>query len=156
MTIVHVHVHVRPECIEAFKLASTAKMSNGVALSFALRARDSQNYYLVQLTGAKSDDPHMLRLYVLKNGVERRVQAISIAPSVARPMDGEQFFSVSIKMTGYDIQVELTTETGAPYTLGVLSDPDHTFEFGAVGIVVRKQEENVIGPFVVCTKCLSE
>jgi hypothetical protein len=140
-----------------FQLASTVKMSNGVALSFALRALDPLNYYLLQMTGANSDEPHTLRLYVLKNGVERRIKAIPIAASAAKPMDAGQFFSVSIKMTGYAIQVEIVnTETGASYKLGVLTDPNQTFEFGAVGIVARNQEENVIGPFVVCTKCLSE
>lgn len=140
-----------------FKLVSTARMSNGVALSFALRASDSRNYYLLQLTGAKSDDPHMLRLYILKDGIERRIKAVPIAPSAARPMDAGEFFSVSIKMRGYAIEVEIgNTETGASYTLGVLTDPDQNFEFGAVGIVARNQEENVIGPFIVCTKCLSD
>jgi hypothetical protein len=142
-----------------FRLASTVKMSNGVALSFALRARDSHNYYLLQLTGANSDDPHMLRLYILKNGVERRIRAIPIASSAARPMDSGQFFSVSIKMIGYEITVEIEdSQTGAPYPLGVLTDPDHNFDVGAVGIAARNQEENVIARFVVCTgdKCLSE
>lgn len=139
-----------------FRLVSTVKMSNGVALSFVLRARDSNNYYLLQLTGANSDDPHMLKLYILKGGVERRIKAIPIAPSAARPMDAGQFFNVSIKMVGYDIEVEIVnSQTGAPYALGVLTDPDHNFDVGAVGIAARNQEENVIGRFIVCTgdKC---
>jgi hypothetical protein len=142
-----------------FKLASTGRMSNGVALSFALRARDSQNYYLLQLTGANSDDPHMLRLYLFKNGVERRIGAIPIASSAARPMDAGQFFTVTIKMIDYEINVEIEdSQTGAPYPLGRLTDPGHNFDVGAVGIAARNQEENVIGRFVVCTgdKCLSE
>jgi hypothetical protein len=134
-----------------FRLVSTVKMSNGVALSFVLRARDSNNYYLLQLTGANSDDPHMLKLYILKGGVERRIKAIPIAPSAARPMDAGQFFNVSIKMVGYEIEVEIVnSQTGAPYTLGVLNDPDHNFAVGAVGVAARNQEENVIGRFVVC------
>ncbi|MGI9068647.1 MAG: hypothetical protein ACR2HX_19870 [Pyrinomonadaceae bacterium] len=140
-----------------FRLVSTVKMSNGVAISFVLRARDSNNYYLLQLTGANSDDPHMLRLYILKGGVERRIKAIPIAPSAARPMDAGQFFNVSIKMVGYEIEVEIVnSQTGAPYTLGVLNDPDHNFDVGAVGVAARNQEENVIGRFVVCPvdKCI--
>lgn len=142
-----------------FKLTSNARMSNGVALSFALRARDPRNYYLVQLTGAKSEDPHLLRLYRVKDGVERRLMSIPIPSSAARPMDAGQFVSVSIKMIGYDITVEITdSQTGAPYPLGVLTDPEHSFPVGAVGIAVRNDEENMIERFVVCTgeKCFSE
>lgn len=141
-----------------FRLTSDVKMSNGVAISFALRAQDSHNYYLVQLTGAKSDDPHMLLLYRLNDGVERRVMAIPIPGSAARPMDAGQFVSVSIKVTGYDITVEIVDQRGEPYTLGVLTDPEHSFPVGAVGIAARNNEENVIGRFVVCTgdKCFSE
>lgn len=142
-----------------FKLESTARMVNGVALSFALRAQDSRNYYLLQLTGANSDDPHMLRLYVLKNGVERRIKAITIPGSVARPMDAGEFFSVSIKVIGNEITVGVVnSQTGEPYSLGRLTDPDHNFEVGAVGIAARNQEENVIERFIVCTgdQCLNE
>src|SRR5262249_40434400 len=56
-----------------FVLGSTAKMINGSTLSFALRAHDSVNYYLLQLTGEKSDEPFMVRLFAVKNGVDHRI-----------------------------------------------------------------------------------
>jgi hypothetical protein len=141
-----------------FRLSSSARMINGVALSFALRARDSQNYYLLQLTGEKSDEPYTLRLFVVKNGVEQRIRAIPIPRSGAKAMDAGQFFAVSIKMVDYAIAVEIEdSETGAPYPLGVLTDPARNFAVGAVGIAGRNNEENVIGRFVVCTdKCLRD
>ncbi len=142
-----------------FRLSSSAKMLNGFALSFALRARDSQNYYLLQLTGEKSDEPYTVRLFVVKNGVEQRIRAIPIPRAGAKAMGAGQFFAVSIKMIDYAITVEIEdSETGAPYPLGVLTDPARNFAVGAVGIAGRNNEENVIGRFVVCTgnKCLSE
>ncbi len=142
-----------------FKLSSSAKMLNGFAVSFALRARDLQNYYLLQLTGEKSDEPYMVRLFVVKNGLEQRIQAIPIPSSGRRAMGAGQFFEVSIKMIDYAITVEIEdSETGAPFPLGVLTDPAHNFAVGAVGIAGRTDEENVIGRFVVCTgdKCLNE
>jgi len=142
-----------------FKLSSTAKMLNGDALSFALRARDPQNYYLLQLTGEKSDEPYTVRLFIVKNGVEQRIRAISIPREGAKAMALGQFFTVSVKMVDYAITVEIEdSDTGAPYPLGVLTDPARTFPVGAVGIAGRKNEENVIGRFVVCTgdKCLNE
>jgi hypothetical protein len=142
-----------------FRLTSTAKMTNGVALSFALRAQDSRTYYLLQVTGAKSDDPHMLRLFMLNDGVARRIMGIPIPKSAAGPMDASQFFMISIKMIDYDITVEIIdSQTGASYPLGVLTDPEHSLAVGAVGIAARDNEESVIGTFVVCTgeKCFRE
>ena len=142
-----------------FKLSSSAKILNGVSLSFALRARDSRNYYLLQLTGEKSDEPNTVRLFVVKNGVAQRIRAIPIPRTGAKAMGAGQFFAVSIKMIDYAITVEIEdSDTGAPYPLGVLTDPARNFAVGAVGIAGQPNEENVIGRFVVCTgdKCLSE
>jgi hypothetical protein len=141
-----------------FRLSSSARMVNGMALSFALRARDSQNYYLLQLTGEKSDEPYTVRLFVVKDGVEQRIRAIPIPRSGGKAMDAGQFFAVSITMIDYAITVEIEdSETGAPYPLGVLTDPARNFAVGAVGIAGRINEENVIGRFVVCTdKCLRD
>ena len=139
-----------------FQLVSNAKMINGMAVSFALRARDTQNYYLLQLTGAKADEPHVVRLYLVENGVARRIRAIPFSSAAARVMDSGQFFSVTLKMVGYQITVEINdSETGGNHSLGVLTDPDQNFAVGAVGIASRGEEENVIERFVVCTgaKC---
>ena len=142
-----------------FRLSSSVKMVNGVGVSFVLRARDSQNYYLLQLTGEKSDEPNSVRLFVVKNGKEQRVQAIPIPRDGAKSMSAGKFFTVSIKMVDFRIIVEVVdAETGAPYPLGGLTDPLHNFAVGAVGIGGHADEENVIGRFVVCTgdKCLNE
>jgi hypothetical protein len=141
-----------------FRLESNVKMTNGVAASFALRARDSQNYYLLQLTGGNADEPYVVRLLAVKNGVPQRLRAIPISRSSAGAMASGQFFTVSIKMIDYEITVDIVdSQTGAPYTLGVLTDPDHNFAVGAVGIAARQNEENVIERFIVCTdKCLKE
>jgi hypothetical protein len=135
-----------------FKLTSDARMVNGVAVSFALRAQDSRNYYLVQLTGAKSEDPHVLRLFLVNGGVARRIMGIPIPSYASRPMDAGRFFTVSMKVIDFDITVEIIdTDSGAPYPLGKLTDPEHSFAVGAPGIVVRENEENLIGRFIVCT-----
>lgn len=142
-----------------FRLTSTAKMSNSVAVSFALRAQDSRNYYLLQVTGSASDDPHVLRLFLINDGVARRIMGIPIPKSAAAPMDAGQFFTISVKMIDFDITVEIIdSQTGASYPLGTLTDPEHSLAVGAVGIAARDNEESVIGTFVVCTgeKCFRE
>lgn len=94
----------------------------------------------------------------MKNGVAQRIRAIPIAPSRAKAMNPDQFFSVSIKMVDFAITVEIEdSETGAPYPLGVLTDPARNFAVGAVGIAGGADEDNTTGRFVICTgdKCLS-
>jgi len=142
-----------------FKISSSAAMLNGVALSFAMRAPDSQNYYLLQLTGEKSDEPYAVRLFVVKNGVEQRIRAINIPRSAARAMGPGQFFGLSIKMIDYTVTVEIVdSETGALYPLGGLTDPARNFGVGAVGVAGYANAETAIERFVVCTgsKCLNE
>ena len=141
-----------------FRLESNVRMTNGVAISFALRALDAKNYYLLQLTGANADETNVVRLMVVKNGEARRIGAVPIPRSSVGAMTSGQFFNVSIKMVNYDITVDVVdSQTGAPYTLGVLTDADRNFAVGAVGIAARDNEENVIERFIVCTgKCLSE
>lgn len=141
-----------------FKLVSNVKMANGVAISFALRALDSRNYYLLQITGKNSDEPNFVQLVSVKNDVDQRPQRIPISKSQAAPMASGEFFTVSIRVTGYEIRVDIIdSKTGAPYTLGVLTDPDRNFPIGAVGIAARHNEENVIEQFAVCTgKCLEQ
>ena len=141
-----------------FRLESNVKMTNGVAISFALRAQNSKNYYLLQLTGANSDETNVVRLFAVKNGEPQRLRAIPIPRSSLGAMTSGQFFNISIKMIDYDITVEIVdSQTGARHTLGGLSDADHNFAVGAVGIAARDNEENVIERFIVCTgKCLSE
>lgn len=147
----------RSRYYQDFRLESNVNMTNGVGISFALRARDSQNYYLVQLTGGNNtDESYVVRLFIVKNGRPQRVQAIPISRSKAAAMAPGQFFNLSIKVVGFDITVDVVdNQTGEPYHLGVLTDPDHNFAVGAVGIAVKDNEENVIERFVVCTgKCL--
>ena len=70
-----------------------------------------------------------------------------------------QFFTVTVKMVDYAITVEIEdSDTGAPYPLGVLTDPNHNFAVGAVGLAGRSNEDTVVGRFVVCTgdRCLNE
>lgn len=140
-----------------FKLVSNVKMTNGVAISFVLRALDSRNYYLLQITGKNSDEPNFVQLFTVKNDVEQRLQAIPIPKSKAAAM-ASGFFTVVITVKGYEIHVDIIdSQTGAPYPLGRLPDPDHNFGIGAVGIAVRNNEENVIEQFTVCTgKCLEQ
>ena len=134
-----------------FLLESNVKMTNDVAISFALRIRDPRNYYLLQLTGEKADEQNVLRLFLVKDGIETRLQGVQISRSKAAAMASGQFVNISIKMKDFEVTVAIVDpSTGDHFTLGALSDPGHRFAIGGVGIAARSNEENVIERFVVC------
>lgn len=135
-----------------FQLATDVKMINGVAASFVIRARDPQNYYLIQLTGPHADEPYVLRGFVIKQGVVQRLQApipIGVFTSTIKP---DQFITVRLTAKDNKFEVKIRdNETGDPIVLGVLSDPDKNFPIGAVGIASRDNEQNEVWRFIICT-----
>ncbi|HEX8651688.1 MAG TPA: carboxypeptidase-like regulatory domain-containing protein [Pyrinomonadaceae bacterium] len=135
-----------------FQLSSDAKMINGVAASFVVRAVDKQNYYLIQLTGAKSDEPYVLRGFIVRNGVPQRMGSPIPIDGFVQTLKPGQFFTVSIKGTDNSFNVSITdSQTGDVLPLGILTDPNRNFKVGAVGLAVRDTEHNEIGRFIVCT-----
>jgi hypothetical protein len=135
-----------------FQLSSDAKMINGVAASFVVRAVDKQNYYLIQLTGAKSDEPYVLRGFIVRNGAPQRMGSPIPIDGFVQTLKPNQFFTVSIKGTDNSFNVSITdSQTGDVLPLGILTDPNRNFKVGAVGLAVRDTEQNEIGRFIVCT-----
>lgn len=135
-----------------FRLFSNVKMLNGVAATFIVRAVDSQNYYLIQITGAKADEAYVLRGFVVKNGTAQRFGSAIPIDAFAGTLKQNQYFSVSMEATGNKFKVSITdSETGDVLPLGTLEDPNRNFPIGAVGIGVRDNEQNEIERFVVCT-----
>lgn len=138
-----------------FQLITVIKMVNGVAASFALRTENPQNYYLVQLTGPKAEEPYVLRGFIVKNNVLQRFPRSSPIKSISDLLRPGRFFRVFLTMKGNDIEVKVEdSETGDAVPLGTLTDPGETFPVGAVGIVARDDEQNEVEQFVVCpTTC---
>jgi len=137
-----------------FQVISDVKITNGIGAAFVLRAQDSKNYYLLQLTGEQADEPFYVRLFVVKNGVEQRIQALKIPSTAASALKAGQFFSVQIKVTDNRIAVAIVdNQSATDYPLGVLIDSNRNFAAGAAGIVARSNEESVVWRFIVCTEC---
>lgn len=133
-----------------FHLCTDAKMLNGVGVSFVLRAADAQNYYLVQITGAKADEPYKLRGYIVKNGQPQRFGRTANLTGYANTLQENKFFRLSLKMKDSQIEVSLRdSETGEVSPLGVLTDPNATFSVGAVGLAATTANESRIAFFAV-------
>ena len=137
-----------------FQLISDAKITNGLGAGFALRAQDVKNYYLIQFTGEQSDEPFYVRLFLIKNGTEQRIQAIKIPSAAATALKAGQFFSVHINVNDNRFTVSIVdNQSATDYPLGVLIDSNRTFAAGAAGVGARANEESVIWRFIVCTDC---
>jgi hypothetical protein len=134
-----------------FQLTSDVKMLNGVAASFVVRAQDANNYYLIQLTGQNSDEPYVLRGYVVRGGQPQRMGAPIPLDGFTQTLRANQFFNVTMKMTDNSLKISITdSQTGDVLPLGILTDPARNFRIGGVGIAARDNEQNEIGRFIVC------
>jgi len=132
-----------------FDLESDVKMVNGIAASFALRAQDRQNYYLVQLTGAQADEPYVLRSFIVKNGASRPMQPSISIEAFAKSLSGN-YFTVAINVVANRISVSIRdSQTGDELPLGVLIDRDRNFMIGAIGLCAQGQEQNEVARFIV-------
>lgn len=134
-----------------FQLVSDVKMVNGVAASYVVHAQNESNYYLIQLTGPNSDEPFVLRGFAVRNGTPQRIGASIPLDAFTQTLRPNQFFTVTMNMTGNSLKVSLTdSQTGDVLPLGILTDPASNFRIGAVGIGARDNEQNEIGRFIVC------
>ncbi len=133
-----------------FKISSQVRMTNGVAVSFVLRARDEKNYYLVQLTGGNAAERYVLRGYIVENGGARAFGRATPISQFAETIKPDKFFRLTLTMTGNDIDVRAEdNETGDLLPLGKLSDPSRTFPIGGVGLVARDNEKVEVEQFII-------
>jgi hypothetical protein len=134
-----------------FQLTTDVRMKNGVAVSFVVRWVDSQNYYLVQITGPNADEPYRLRGYLVRNGSAQRFGRTLPINQFSETLKPGKYFSVELTMTGSEISVKVRdSETGDFLKLGTLPDPSNTFRIGAVGIAARGSEQNEVAQFSIC------
>ena len=132
-----------------FQLTAAVKMVNGVAASFAVHAEDSRNYYLVQLTGPKAVEPNVLRAFIVKDGVEQRFgQTHRIGHIAALKSEKPVLLNLSMKDNVIKVDV-IDNETAEELPAGTFTDPNRTYPIGAVGVVVRKDEQMHVAQFTV-------
>lgn len=133
-----------------FTLMADVKMVNGVAVAFALRAKDAKNYYLIQLTGANAPEPYKFRGFIVRNGTPQPFGNELPIMQFAETINPNRFFRIQITMKGRNIVVKAEDpEDGKLKHVGILSDSDETYNTGAVGVAVSGNERNEIASFTV-------
>jgi hypothetical protein len=135
-------------------MAQNVQMIDDVAASFALRAQDQNNYYLVQITGAKSEKPYALRTFVVRDG---EATPLGDIPLTDKGVVKSQF-NVTLTLVGQKLSVELNNAlTAVKFNSGPeVLDPGNTFQKGAVGVASLKGETFQLGVFYVCVECLHQ
>ena len=116
-----------------FVMAFHLRLEDGKGAAWAVRAKDTNNYYLFYLSGPKGLFPNRFSTYVIKDGKfdpQQPVQSVSII-TILTPK-GE--YQVEIHGTKDVIEHTITpTSTGQPEPLGVFQDKDKTFLYGGIG-----------------------
>ncbi len=138
-----------PRHFANFELTSDVKMLNDIGVSFVLRAQDKQDYYLVQLTGAKADEPWVLRGYAVQAGRKQQLGRSVPIDAFAPNMTGK-FFAVVLSAKANVISVSINdSDTGDVLPLGKLTDSGKLFALGAVGLGATGTEQFEVARFIV-------
>jgi hypothetical protein len=116
-----------------FTMAFHLKIGNGIGAAWALRVKDSGNYYLFYLTGPGSDFPNRFLTYIVRDNKFDPKNPNDSVPLIFRLEAGGEY-TVDITATGNVISHIITSsKTGKASPSGELKDNDNTFYFGDVG-----------------------
>ncbi len=132
-----------------FEMISDVKLSDGKTIGFALRAVNPQNYYLIQISGAKATNPFIISGFAVKNGKLEQITSLPIN-NVASIIKKSKGFRVVIRGEDNIFKVFVVdSEDGDEKPLGNIIDQYKNFPKGAVGIVGLDGSSSEIGLFNV-------
>lgn len=140
-----------------FEVNSLVEVGGDSGAGLVLRARDEQNYYLLQLTGGNWPDRarrYKLEAFVVKGGLRVTPPLFSI------PVDGEDMkgemrrgkdLRVRVRLTGTQFTVRVSSgdrdePLAGPYNF---TDYEGTFKSGRVGFLIEDKERFKVYSFAV-------
>lgn len=116
-----------------FLMAFHLRLEDGRGAAWAVRAKDTKDYYLFYLSGPKGLFPNRFNTYIVKDGKfdpQNPVQSVPVITNIGPKAE----FQVEIKGTQDVIEHTITpADTGRAEPLGVFQDPDKTFLYGGIG-----------------------
>ncbi len=116
-----------------FRVNFQLKLLNDAGAAWALRVKDSDNYYLFYLSGPGGNYPNRFVTYVVRNGKFKLPEYDKFVPFPLTLKNGGEY-DVEIKADGNQISHTITpADTGEPVKLDTFSDPNNTFAFGGFG-----------------------
>jgi hypothetical protein len=116
-----------------FEMSFLLRLGNGGGAAWAIRVKDSSNYYLFYLSGPDGLPPNRFNTYIVRNNEFDPAKPARSDNLIERLTPGGQYQLV-IKATGNKIEHEIRpANTGKTTQLGFFEDKDSTFLIGGIG-----------------------
>jgi PEGA domain len=132
-----------------FEMNFHLELKNGGGAAWAVRVKDSSNYYLFYLSGPGGLVPNRFFTYVVRNNEFDAGKPVRSDPVIARLVAGAQY-EIHIKAAGNRIEHQITpAETGKRENLGFFDDPNSTFRYGGIGFRTVASEKFSVDELVV-------
>jgi hypothetical protein len=125
---------------------------NGGGAAWAVRVKDSNDYYLFYLSGPTGLFPNKFLTYIVKDG---KFDPNSPSDSETVPVDlkAGQSYSINIHATMNVVEQSITpSSTGVTTNLGAFKDPNNSFSYGDIGFRTVAKESFAIGDLYVQPK----
>lgn len=129
-----------------FRLEFDVVFANGKGAAWVARAKDRSNYYLFEITGARSGKP-MINFYICQDGKLELKDSRPIVEKIDKPGDS---FHIIFEARGGRFDVNMTiasAPTVQPYRIGIFQDD--SFSYGGVGFRGKDQSEALLQTFFV-------
>lgn len=125
---------------------------NDGGAAWAVRVKDSNNYYLFYLSGPTGLFPNKFLTYIVKDG---KFDPNSPSDSESVPVDlkSDESYIINIRATMNVIEQSITPKsTGKTTNLGAFKDPNNSFSYGDIGFRTVGKESFAIGDLYVQPK----
>lgn len=125
------------------------KLANTGGAAWAVRVKDSRNYYLFYLSGPGGMFPKRFNTYVVRDNKLDLQNPINSDAVLHDLRPGSQY-TIDISVSGNKIEHKITpTATGVSETLGSFEDPNNVFTIGSIGFRTVASEVFSIDDIIV-------
>ncbi|MCI0485944.1 MAG: carboxypeptidase regulatory-like domain-containing protein [Blastocatellia bacterium] len=135
---------VRGMTYKDFKMVFDISFANNKGAVWIVRARDSRNYYMFQLSGPKAANPKTFKSYICQNGQIKLIKPPELVVEDLSRRDDS--FTITIEAKGpvirHFIQVKSAPSPDGPQPLSTVSDGN--FSYGKVGFGTKDDEEYIV------------
>jgi hypothetical protein len=132
-----------------FEMNFHLKLTNAGGAAWAVRVKDSRDYYLFYLSGPQGMSPNRFNTYIVRNNEFDPAKHSHSSPLIVRLVAGGQY-EIHITATRNRIEHQIkSADSGKAENLGFFEDPNSTFLLGGIGFRSVGSEKFSIDELVV-------
>lgn len=136
-----------------FEMRSTVRLTDKTLIGFVLRAKDINNYYLIQLTGSAYPEPFLISGWIVKDGKRtERVFESTIKHVLETDIKEAKPFEIFIRAENNVFKLFAVDSRGETRSLGNVEFKDNNYPIGAVGFAGFETTNSEIVNFAVCNR----